>query len=68
MTVDALADPDRDGTFPFCPRDDEGYLDETLMPVEPYLQGGVLIDPCPSVRGPDGALHPITDYVPRRPR
>lgn len=67
MTVDALA-PGDDYSFPFCPRDADGWLDEQRMPVEPYIDHGKLIDPAPTVRGPDGLLHRITEYVPRRPR
>ena len=67
MTVDAL-DPGSDFTFPNCPRTEAGYLDEQRMPVEAYVDHGKLIDPCPTVRGPDGLLHRITDFVARQPR
>ena len=73
MTLDAL-DPGVDYTWPNVPRDADGFLDETRMPVGRRVQQGaqpgqwVTIDVTPTVRLRDGQLVPITDVVPRRPR
>lgn len=71
MTLDAL-DPGPNNTFPYVPRDADGYLDEARMPVGLRTQRGpdarpVTVDLTPTVRLPDGRTVPITDVVPRRP-
>lgn len=67
MAIDAL-DPGPGGDFPHCPRNPDGTLDTVRMPIRPYVQNGVLIDPEPTVTLPDGRRVRISHVVPPRPQ
>lgn len=66
MTLDAL-DPGPDGTFPNVALTPDGYLDTSHHPIQPYLQGGVPIDPVPTVTLPNGRRVKLTEVVPPPP-